>query len=137
MFSMHLSTAAALTLLLGLTAALPTQQTNSESDSTPTPAPSTVHLEIRQGVPVTAAPVAVTLIPGQVSPITTVQIGYVKDGAYVQIQEVYTQTFAPTPDQWPAATQGAIGLGTLTGEVGVVKSKREVLPLETPLPTPQ
>ena len=88
-------------------------------------------------MPVTAAPVAATEVPGQVSPITTIQIGYVKNGAYIQTQEVYTQTFATPPDQWPGPTAGSIGLGTIVGTIGVVKSKRDIMPLETQLPSPQ
>lgn len=58
----------------------------------------------------------------------------IKDGAYVQVQEVYTQTFALPIDQWPSATQGAIGLGTIQGEIGVVKTKRDLMPTQLPSP---
>lgn len=34
----------------------------------------------------------------------------------------YTQTFPPTPVPWPAPTNGAVGLGTIRGQVGVVKT---------------
>ena len=124
---MRFTTTTALSYLLVLAAALPTQLTAS-----PTPTASTVHLEIRQGAVVTAA--AAAPISGQVSPITTVQIGYLKNGAYVQVQEIYTQTFALPVDQWPSATQGAIGLGTIQGKIGVVKSKRDVMPTQIPTP---
>lgn len=124
---MRLTTTTALSYLLGLAAALPTQT------ASPTPTSATGHLEIRQGAVVTG--VAAATVEGQVSPITTVQIGYLKDGAYVQVQEIYTQTFALPIDQWPAATQGAIGLGTIQGEIGVVKSKRDAMP--TQILTPQ
>jgi len=136
---MGLVTATAFICFLGLTVALPTQSTASpsatrETISAPTLDLSTPHLEIRQGVPVTGAPAAATLVVGQVSPTTTVNIGYVKDGAYVQIQEVYTQTFASPVDQWPSPTAGSIGLGTIQGEVGVVKTKRDAMPTQLPGP---
>jgi Killer toxin-resistance protein 1 len=139
--NMRTAIISAVTLLLGLAAALPTEQTASpyiipETLSTSIPSPSTPHLELRQGVAVTAAPPAATII-GQVSPITTVQIGYVKDGQYIQVQVVYTQTFVTPVDQWPSATAGSIGLGTIEGVVGVVKTKRDVVPVETQLPTPE
>jgi hypothetical protein len=123
---MRFTTTTALSCLLGLAAALPTQT------ASPTPRSATAHLEIRQGAVVTGA--AAATVEGQVSPITTVQIGYVKDGAYVQVQEIYTQIFALPVDQWPAATQGAVGLGTIQGEVGVVKSKRDAMPTQIPTP---
>ena len=52
--------------------------------------------------------------PQQVSPITT----YYIDGQQI----VYSQKFIPTPDPWDAPKPGTIGLGTLTGAVGVVKT---------------
>ena len=52
--------------------------------------------------------------PAQLSPITTYEI----DGK----QFVYTQTFAPTPDPWDPPQTGSVGLGTLTGTVGAVKT---------------
>jgi len=135
---MRLIKATAHACLLGLSAALPTQTAAlpsaiPQAPSTATPAPSTAHLEIRQGVPVTAVPVAAT-VAGQVPPITTYEIGMVKGGAYVQVQVVYTQTFVTPIDQYPAPTIGSIGLGTIAGEIGVVKTKRDVMP--TQLPTP-
>lgn len=69
--------------------------------------------------------VAATAI-GQISPITTYYANSMKDGTAVQVPVVYTQTFAPVPDQWPSATAGEIGLGTIQGTVGVVKSKRSL-----------
>ncbi|MCJ1252185.1 hypothetical protein MMC30_009425 [Trapelia coarctata] len=57
-----------------------------------------------------AAPVP----PNQVSPITTVYL----NGMLV----IYTQVFAAVPDQGPTPMVGSIGMGTLTGTVGVVKT---------------
>jgi hypothetical protein len=123
--TMRFTIATALSCLLNLVAALPTQPTAAA-----TLISSTARLEIRQGGVVTAAPAVA--VPGQVSPITTVQIGEIKGGVYVQVQQVYTQTFALPVDQWPTATQGSIGLGTIQGEIGVVKTKRDVMPTQLP-----
>ena len=60
-----------------------------------------------------AAPAAT---PTQLSPVTVYFDG-VKS-----VQVTYTQTFSPTPDPWAAPKPGTIGLGTLTGQVGVVKT---------------
>jgi len=70
---------------------------------------------------------------GQISPVTTYYVNsYNKEGADVQIAVVYTQTFPAVPDQWSSATAGEIGLGTITGTIGVVRSKRS-LPTQAPL----
>jgi hypothetical protein len=42
----------------------------------------------------------------------------------VQQPVVYTQTFPAIPDQWPSPVAGSIGLGTIVGTVGAVRSKR-------------
>lgn len=39
-----------------------------------------------------------------------------------QVQVVYSQAFEPVPDQWEAPVAGTVGLGTIKGEVGVVKT---------------
>ncbi|MCJ1308985.1 hypothetical protein MMC25_002640 [Agyrium rufum] len=57
----------------------------------------------------------VTQNPLQVSPITTVYIG--------TAQVVYTQLFSATLVPFPSASVGSVGLGTLTGQVGVVKTQ--------------
>lgn len=43
---------------------------------------------------------------------------------------MYTQLFSAVPDQWPSPTmKGSVGLGTITGQIGVVKkTKRDVMP---------
>lgn len=78
-----------------------------------------VDLIKRQGGAPIAAPAATT-VPTQLSPITT----YSSNG----VSGIYTQTFAAVPDQWPSPEAGTIGLGTISGQVGVVKtaSKRSV-----------
>jgi hypothetical protein len=75
-----------------------------------------IELERRQIAPGGGAPVAQPTIPTQLSPTTT----YWFNGKQI----VYTQTFAPTPDPWPAPQNGEIGMGTLTGTYGVPQSKR-------------
>ncbi|MCJ1232636.1 hypothetical protein MMC14_000589 [Varicellaria rhodocarpa] len=73
------------------------------------------HIELRQNPGVGGgAPPAVTQAV-QVSPITTVFIG--------SVQVVYTQLFSAVPNQAPSPVAGSIGMGTLTGSVGVVKTK--------------
>ncbi|KEF55432.1 uncharacterized protein A1O9_08182 [Exophiala aquamarina CBS 119918] len=80
-------------------------------------------LKKRQGVSQAIAPTAIT----QVSPITTYQINLIRSGVNSQLNIVYTQTFNPIPDQWPSPTEaGTIGLGTIQGEIGVVKTKRSL-----------
>ncbi|OCT44863.1 hypothetical protein CLCR_06311 [Cladophialophora carrionii] len=113
--------------------------------STPTPAPHSSNedddiilplgldafavpeLKKRQGAPV-AAPDAQPTPVGQISPITTYYINSeVAPGSFAQVPVVYTQTFAPVPDQWPSPVPGTIGLGTIQGTVGEVRSKRAVV----------
>ena len=42
------------------------------------------------------------------------------------MQVAYTQTFVDVPQQWEAAGAGSIGMGTIVGEVGRVRTKRFV-----------
>lgn len=62
--------------------------------------------------------------PTQVSPITTLSL---VNKAGAQVMQPYTQTFAAVPDQWPEPTAGTVGMGTIQGQIGQVKtnSKRE------------
>ncbi|EXJ84536.1 hypothetical protein A1O3_05205 [Capronia epimyces CBS 606.96] len=82
-----------------------------------------------------ADPANVATAVKQVSPITTYFIQSVISGSAVQVPIVYTQTFPTAWDQWPSATRGEIGLGTIQGTIGVVKSKRS-LPTQAPLGEP-
>jgi Killer toxin-resistance protein 1 len=52
--------------------------------------------------------------PTQMPSVTAFQLS----GKVVQ----YTQTFPPTPGRWPEPTNGAIGLGTIQGQIGTVKN---------------
>ena len=123
--------------LAPLTSPLPTP--------TPTPAPSSDEYNIlpyldpfsppdlkkRQGAPA-AAPAAQPTEAAQIPPATTYQINSLAAaGQWTQVQIVYTQTFVAVPDQWSSAGAGTIGLGTITGTVGKVRSRRSE-PTEAP-----
>lgn len=43
-----------------------------------------------------------------------------------QVQVVYSQAFEQVPDQWELPVAGSIGLGTIKGTVGVVKTNNKV-----------
>ncbi|KIY01338.1 uncharacterized protein Z520_02890 [Fonsecaea multimorphosa CBS 102226] len=89
-------------------------------------------LKVRQ-VTGQGAPAAASTAISQVSPITTYYINSViAAGEVTQVPVVYTQTFVPVPDQWSSAGAGTIGLGTISGTVGQVRSKRS-LPTQAPL----
>ena len=56
------------------------------------------------------------------NPVTTIQVATVVGGVTKTVASVLTQTFEPAGSA-PAVQSGSIGLGTLTGQVGVVKTK--------------
>ena len=88
----------------------------SESAQTPVSvAAGGSHLELRQQIAGVGggAPVPVPA-PVQVSPVTIININ--------GVQIAYTQLFSAVPSQGPSASSGNIGLGTLTGSIGVVKT---------------
>ncbi|KAM5446430.1 hypothetical protein MaudCBS49596_006542 [Microsporum audouinii] len=91
---------------------------NDESPLNPEP-------ELKKRAIVDAPPDPVPKVPTQVSPVMTV---------WVQgVQVLYTQTFPPTPDPWPAPKSGEIGLGTLMGEIGKTTTiKARSLPTDGP-----
>ncbi|EXJ94249.1 hypothetical protein A1O1_02642 [Capronia coronata CBS 617.96] len=115
------------------------------SVSTPTATPSSAEAELRilpfldanmipdlkRQVTGQGAAAAATAIQ-QVSPVTTYYAGSMISGSQVQVPVVYTQTFPTAYEQWPSPTAGEIGLGTIQGTVGVVKTKRS-LPTQVPL----
>jgi hypothetical protein len=82
---------------------------------------------------VTGAAAAQPTDPSQMSPITTVQVNQIVNGVAQQVEVVYTQLFSPVPDQGLAPASGSIGLGTIQGQIGVVKTgrKRDVIPQPT------
>lgn len=53
-------------------------------------------------------------VPGQVSPTTIYDVS--------GLPVTYVQTFALPLDQGPTASVGSVGMGSLTGTVGVVKT---------------
>ncbi|KAJ4509766.1 hypothetical protein HRR83_006912 [Exophiala dermatitidis] len=70
----------------------------------------------------------------QVSPITTYYIASEISGSQVQVPVVYTQTFPVSYVQWASPTAGEIGLGTIQGTIGVVRTDRKrSLPTQAPL----
>lgn len=88
-----------------------------------------LHVDLRKrqgGIAATNAPQATT-VATQMSPITT----YGADRGWPV--KVYTQVFAAVPDPWPSPEAGTIGLGTIQGQVGVIKtnSKRMAQPEPT------
>lgn len=77
-----------------------------------------LHIDLRKrqgGVAATNAPQATSVVT-QMSPVTT----YGPDRGWPLV--VYSQKFSDVPDQWPSPSAGTIGLGTIQGQVGVVKS---------------
>ena len=54
--------------------------------------------------------------------MTTVNVFSVIGGVTKQVPIVYTQKFSSIPSQGPTPAKGEIGLGTLTGKIGVVNT---------------
>ena len=70
-----------------------------------------------------AAPAAAQPAPGaQANPVTTILVQTVVGGVTKQVPVAFTQTFGAGVSA-PEVQSGSIGLGTLTGQVGVVKTK--------------
>lgn len=87
-----------------------------------------LHIDLRKrqgGAPIAATNPAVSA-PTQMSPVTAYSM-------YDGVIRTYTQTFAAVPVQWPSPSAGTIGLGTIQGTVGVVKTitKRDGYPMPT------
>jgi len=89
------------------------------------------HLELREIV--NAAPVAQATDPTQVSPVTTLTEWQQVNGVAQQVQVVYSQAFSSVPDQGPAPLAGSIGLGTIVGKIGVVKTAVKARSVEATL----
>lgn len=58
----------------------------------------------------------------QANPVTTIMVDTFIGGKKTQVPKVYTQTFAQPVSSIPVK-KGVIGMGTLTGSVGVVKTQ--------------
>ena len=73
----------------------------------------------RQGIPVAnpGAPQPTAIV--QVSPVTVLDL--ISKGNPIQVP--YTQTFPAVPEQWPSPSAGTVGMGTIQGEIGVVRTK--------------
>jgi hypothetical protein len=84
---------------------------------------------------VTGVAAAAPTVATQVSPVTTLQVYQMVNGVPQQVQVVYTQLFSAVPDQGDPPASGEIGLGTIQGQVGVVKTarKRDAKPEPTEL----
>ncbi|EEP79955.1 predicted protein [Uncinocarpus reesii 1704] len=91
---------------------------SSHSRPPPTRPPSLSERGIVDAPPA-AQPTKVT----QMSPVMTINV----DGKPV----LYTQKFSPVPDQLPQPKKGAIGLGTLEGEIGETSTIDKRAPAET------
>lgn len=86
----------------------------------PTTNPLDAHLELREIVNAPAA--AQASDPTQVSPVTTLSQWEQVNGVAQQVQVVYSQAFSAVPDQLSPPQAGVIGLGTIAGKIGVVKT---------------
>lgn len=133
----------------------------STSSLSPTPTPFLQHLDLRQvaaaqpaaAAPVAAAPAAAAPAAGvggagaapaaaqpaagaQANPVTTIMVATVVGGVTTQVPKVYTQTFGAAVSA-PPVQSGEIGLGTLTGKIGVVKTseaKNDAVPVGGRIP---
>jgi hypothetical protein len=93
---------------------------------TPPPLPPQLHqnegaLEAREIIqnPGAAPPSSAT----QANPTTTLWEGTtLANGEVVTVPVTYIQTFAPIPNQWPSPSSGSIGLGSLSGQLGVTST---------------
>jgi hypothetical protein len=94
-----------------------------------------LHHDLLRREVVTGAAAAQPTDPVQLSPITTYQANQIVNGVAQQVEVVYTQLFSPVPDQGLAPASGSIGLGTIQGQIGVVKTgrKRDAIPQPTGL----
>ena len=77
---------------------------------------------LRQAItPGAAAAAAATTIAKPPNPVTTEWIpSAVNPTSTPYVAVVYTQTFASVPNQLPSAASGSVGLGTITGQVGIM-----------------
>ncbi|KAI9816884.1 MAG: hypothetical protein M1827_001529 [Pycnora praestabilis] len=58
----------------------------------------------------------------QVDPVTTLWLATVVNGVTTAVQVVYSQAFSSVPSQGPSPASGQIGMGTLTGVIGVLRT---------------
>jgi hypothetical protein len=61
----------------------------------------------------------------QVPPVSTVDVpSTLPNGVITFARVVFTQSFSAVPDQLPSPSTGSIGLGTLSGTVGAVRTEQ-------------
>ncbi|KAI9830861.1 MAG: hypothetical protein M1826_004290 [Phylliscum demangeonii] len=72
------------------------------------------------GAPPIAAPTVTQMPSVVVAGVPSV----LPNGVITQIQITFTQTFASVPDPFPTPASGAIGMGSLTGTVGAVRTNQ-------------
>ena len=71
------------------------------------------------------APAVLPTQLGQVPAVTQAVVPVTQaDGQIRNVPVMYTQTFASVPSQGAAPAQGSVGLGSLTGAVGAVKTEQ-------------
>lgn len=80
--------------------------------------PADPNLELREIVAGAAATLTQTAAPD----VTTQWVEATIGSVVTWVPHVYTQTFAATPGQLPEPGEGEVGMGTLTGQVGVTKT---------------
>ncbi|OCL12044.1 hypothetical protein AOQ84DRAFT_166785 [Glonium stellatum] len=80
--------------------------------------PANPNLELREIV----AGAAPTLTQTAAPVVSTQWVETTIGGVVTWVAHVYTQTFAAVPSQLPEPGKGEIGMGTLTGQVGVTKT---------------
>ncbi|GAB7347085.1 hypothetical protein MBLNU459_g3216t1 [Dothideomycetes sp. NU459] len=92
--------------------------------ATPAPAAETEkpQLELRQAAG--NDNLGTTQAATQAATVNTAWVETTIGSSTTYIEVIYTQTFASVPDQMTTAGVGTIGLGTITGTVGVVKESK-------------
>ena len=85
------------------------------------PAPAPAPAAPVAGVGGGGAPQAQPAPGAQANPVTTMMIDTVIGGVKTQVQKVFTQSFG-VGGSAPSVMSGSIGMGTLTGKIGVVKT---------------
>jgi len=97
---------------------LPLQTTSSTQNSLLPELTPTAKLELRQE----DVEAATTLAATQVNPVTTLWLPSNIGTTVTWVEVIYTQTFASVIDQWTTSGSGSVGMGTLTGEAGALKT---------------
>ena len=91
---------------------------NVNEPNAPLPTEALANLDLREIVSAAAATQAASQYPTLTTDWVETTIG----GAQTWVPLVYTQTFPSTYEVWPTAATGSIGLGTISGTVGAVRT---------------